>query len=108
MTELLHLTERTRWDEAGVTGAYTGSTRGKSLADVGFIHCSYASQLRGVAEALYGERPAPGTLVVLVIDPDRLDVPVRDEEGEPGGELFPHIYGPLPVAAVTEVREWPA
>jgi uncharacterized protein (DUF952 family) len=108
MTELLHLTERPLWDAARVAGAYTGSTRGKSLDDVGFIHCSYAPQLRGVAEALYGTDPEPGRLVVLVIDPDRLDVPVRDEEGVPGGELFPHIYGPLPVSAVTEVRDWPA
>ncbi|MFE1955141.1 DUF952 domain-containing protein [Streptomyces sp. NPDC059524] len=107
MTELLHLTERTLWEQARATGTYTGSTRGKTLQDVGFIHCSYGPQLRGVAEVLYGKDPEPGTLVVLVVDRDRLDVPVRDEEGVPGGELFPHIYGPLPVAAVTEVRDWP-
>ncbi|MFJ4181026.1 DUF952 domain-containing protein [Streptomyces sp. NPDC089733] len=25
----------------------------------------------------------------------------------PGGEEFPHVYGPVPVDAVVEVRPWP-
>ncbi|NEB82444.1 DUF952 domain-containing protein, partial [Streptomyces sp. SID14478] len=106
--ELLHLTERALWQSALVSGTYTMSTRGKSLQEVGFIHCSYPHQVRAVAELLYGTDPAPGELVVLVIDPERLDVPVRVEPGVPGGEQFPHIYGPLPLSAVTEVRAWEA
>ena len=42
-------------------------------------------------------------LVVLVIDPARLGCPVRVEE-VPGGDCFPHIYGPIPPAAAVEVR----
>jgi maltose O-acetyltransferase len=108
--ELLHITERALWESARATGTYTMSTRGKTLDEVGFIHCSFPHQLRGVAELLYGTEPEPGELVVLVIDRERLDVPVRVEPGEPGasgGEEFPHLYGPLAVAAVTEVRDWP-
>ncbi|XIG75181.1 hypothetical protein C1N81_18680 [Streptomyces sp. SGAir0957] len=105
--ELLHLTERALWESARATGAYTMSTRGKTLEEVGFIHCSFPHQLRAVADMLYKGQAAAGELVVLVVDRTRVDVPVRVESVAPGGEEFPHVYGPLPVGAVTEVREWP-
>lgn len=43
---------------------------------------------------------------MLVIDTERLPAPVRYESVTPGGEEFPHIYGPVPVDAVVEVRPW--
>ncbi|WP_299528911.1 DUF952 domain-containing protein [uncultured Streptomyces sp.] len=104
MSELLHLTEAARWEAARDAGAYEGSTRGRTLQEEGFIHCSLPHQLPGVARMLYGTEDAD--LVVLVVDPDRLDVPVRYEAMAPGGEEFPHVYGPLPVDAVVEVRPW--
>jgi len=102
MTELLHITERAVWEDAASTGAYQMSTRGVSLAHQGFIHCSLPHQLREVAEAIYADA---GDLVVLVIEPSKLTSPVKYEAGDgaPGGEQYPHIYGPLPVAAVTAV-----
>ncbi|MFD8059559.1 DUF952 domain-containing protein, partial [Streptomyces cyaneofuscatus] len=36
--------------------------------------------------------------------PARLTAPLRYEAMKPGGEEFPHLYGPLPVDAVVEVR----
>jgi uncharacterized protein (DUF952 family) len=54
-----------------------------------------------VAEFVYGDAD---DLVVLVIDSDRLIAPVRYEAPEPGGERYPHIYGPLPTEAVTAIR----
>ncbi|MDQ0794037.1 DUF952 domain-containing protein [Streptomyces sp. B1I3] len=101
---LLHLTEKSLWEAARRTGTYEMSTRGRTLSEEGFIHCSLPHQLPGVARALYGAE-AEG-LVVLVIDPDRLRAPVRYEPMKPGGEEFPHIYGPVPVSAVVEVRHW--
>ncbi|WP_199034320.1 DUF952 domain-containing protein [Glycomyces salinus] len=106
MTELLHLTERPRWEAALASGRYEGSTRGVSLAEQGFIHCSLAHQLPAVAEFVYGDHPRPEELVVLVIDDGRVDVPIRYEAMEEGGEEYPHIYGPLKVEAVSEVRPW--
>ncbi|MFJ4499126.1 DUF952 domain-containing protein [Streptomyces sp. NPDC088864] len=110
MAELLHLTEGPLWEAARGIGTYEMSTRGRTLHEEGFIHCSLPHQLPAVAEALYGPGSRPGAveqdLVVLVIDPDRLTAPVRYEPGEPGGEDFPHIYGPLPVDAVVDVRPW--
>ncbi|MFB8039084.1 DUF952 domain-containing protein [Streptomyces sp. NPDC056004] len=108
---LLHLTEGPLWEAARGIGTYEMSTRGRTLHEEGFIHCSLPDQLPGVAEMLYGAGSGAGTgdqeLVVLVIDPDRLPGPVRYESVAPGGEEFPHIYGPVPVDAVVEVRPWP-
>jgi uncharacterized protein (DUF952 family) len=44
-------------------------------------------------------------LVVLEIDTDRIDADVRVENLDGGEELFPHIYGAVPVAAVVAVRQ---
>lgn len=106
MTELLHITERPLWEAARAAGVYEMSTRGRTLREQGFIHCSERHQLAAVAEFLYGDHPDPDDLVVLVIDGERLSVPVRYEAVEPGAEEFPHIYGPLPVDAVVAVEPW--
>ncbi|WP_405684633.1 DUF952 domain-containing protein [Streptomyces sp. NBC_00057] len=107
---LLHLTEGPLWEAARGIGTYEMSTRGRTLHEEGFIHCSLPHQLAGVAEMLYGAGSRAGTgdqdLVVLAIDPARLQAPVRYESVAPGGEEFPHIYGPVPVDAVVEVRPW--
>ena len=103
---LLHLTERSLWDAARASGAFKMSTRGRTLQEEGFIHCSLRRQLPAVAAMVYGSYSGPDELVVLVVDAERLDVPVRFEAMEPGGEEFPHIYGPVPVDAVVEVRTW--
>lgn len=117
MTEpLLHLAEAPLWEAARGTGTYEMSTRGRTRQEEGFIHLSLPSQLPGVARMLYGDgvgsEDGDGDgdwdgghdLVVLVVDPARLTAPVRYEAMKPGGEEFPHLYGPLPVEAVVEVR----
>ncbi|MER5601147.1 DUF952 domain-containing protein [Streptomyces sp. NPDC002265] len=103
---LLHITERALWDAAREAGAYAMSTRGRTLAEEGFIHCSTRAQLPRVAAFLYGAPDAPDDLVVLVVDPARLGAPVKYEAPEPGGEEFPHVYGPIPVDAVVDVETW--
>jgi uncharacterized protein (DUF952 family) len=100
VAELFHLTERTTWEAALPAREYRASTRGFSLEDQGFIHCSLRHQVRAVAECLYGDTD---DLVLLVIDSDRLTAPVRYEVPEPGAEAYPHIYGPLPTDAVVAV-----
>ena len=96
---LVHLIEPAAWRAALADGA----VRSQSLDDVGFVHLSTPDQVHVPAERLY---PGRRDLVLLVVDPARLSDPVRLEPGvpaDPGGMLFPHLYGPLPVAAVVAV-----
>ena len=107
MADMWHLTEARTWAAAQETGSYTGSTRGAGLDDVGFIHCSYSHQLTAVAGAVYGD--VTGDFVLLELDRGALEAAgsaVREEPGnprDPDSPLFPHIYGPIPVAAVRRV-----
>ena len=93
---IFHIADAALWDDAVAAGAYEQSTRGQTLAEVGFIHCSYAHQVQSVADVIY--KDAPGPLVLLTIDPDRVMSAIQVDDD------FPHIYGPLNADAVTEVR----
>jgi len=103
---LLHIAERRHWEAARADGtAYTMSTRGRTLEEEGFIHCSSdLDQVRGVLSRFYADVD-PADLVLLVIDVTRLDAPVRHEPVD--GAVFPHIYGPIPLSAVIDVRSVP-
>ena len=100
---LFHLALRRDWEEAKEAGEYRVSTRGRTLAEEGFLHASYAHQWQGVRDAYYADVSEP--LVLLEVDPALLDVPVVEEVPAGGDEAFPHVYGPLPVAAVVTARE---
>jgi glutathione S-transferase len=98
---LYHLAIADEWEAARASGGpYERSTIGRSLADEGFIHCSFAGQVQGVADRFYGGRT---DVVLLVVDPARLDGEVRVEDVVGAGEAFPHLYGPLPLGAVVRV-----
>ena len=97
MPRIFHIATAADWEAAQRSGAYTTSTRGRTLAAEGFIHASRGDQWPRVREQFYADVTEP--LVLLVIDTARLDVPVVDEE-VPGGETFPHLYGPLSPDAV--------
>lgn len=98
---LFHIALRSEWDDARAAGVYEMSTRGVTLADEGFIHCSLSRQVPPVAESFYADLDADD-LVVLRIDPALLGATeVRFEPPAPHvTEHFPHLYGPLPVTAV--------
>ena len=101
---LLHLTTPPEWRAALDTGAVTPP----SLAESGFVHLSAPAQVHLPAERLFAGRR---DVVLLVVDPARLTAPVRWEPGVPGdpaGLRFPHLYGPLPTAAVVAVVPWRA
>ncbi|HEY7325498.1 MAG TPA: DUF952 domain-containing protein [Streptosporangiaceae bacterium] len=100
MAELVHLADRSDWLAAETAGEYRMSTRGVTLAEQGFIHCSLRYQLRAVAERYYADAD---NLVLLVIDSERVASPIRYEAAPDGLGTYPHIYGPLPVAAVAAV-----
>jgi len=93
---LLHIATEGAWAEAITQGAYSAD----SLSTEGFIHCSTPSQVVWVANNRFRGRT---DLVLLHIDPSKIDVEIRYENLEGGRELFPHVYGPIPVAAIVEV-----
>lgn len=91
------------WAAALTSGRYEVSTRGQTLAQVGFIHASYLHQVERIVNLFFGDVEE---LVLLVIEPSKLGAKVVEESGtdSPNGEHFPHIYGPLPVDAVIDIR----
>lgn len=99
---IFHIAIESDWRAAKKEGRYAVSTRGRTLAEEGFIHASRADQWQAVRDRFYAD--VEELLLLLVIDTDRLDAPVVEEPAVPGGaETFPHIYGTLDVAAVVNV-----
>lgn len=80
--------------------------RHESLAAEGFIHCSYEHQIDGVIERYYSDRDE---LVILTIDTEKLAARLVAEPST-GGEIYPHIYGPMNTSAVagSEIRKLPS
>lgn len=98
---IFHIATVADWEAACVSGAYTTSTIGRTLAEEGFLHASRADQWRGVRARFYADVTEP--LLLLVIDTDLLGPPVVEEVPAAGmTETFPHIYGALNPDAVTE------
>jgi glutathione S-transferase len=98
MSRILHAALPDDWAAARRSGRYAVSTRGRSLADEGFIHASTLAQLHGVLDAFYTDLEA---LVLLVLDVDALAAagsPVRWEPVPGQPSPFPHIYGPVPTS----------
>jgi uncharacterized protein (DUF952 family) len=95
-----HLALPGDWAAARGTGEYLVSTRGRTLADEGFVHCSWVHQVAAVAQAFYAD---VDDLLVLTVDLDRVGAPVRHEMPPGADEAFPHVFGPLPVEAVVDV-----
>lgn len=80
-----------------------GERRPPSLDGEGFVHLSTPEQVHLPANRLFAGRT---DVVLLRLDPEMLGAPVRWEPGvptDPASMTFPHLYGPLPVAAVTGV-----
>ncbi len=99
MKTIFHICPREDWEAAQQNGVF----KAESLESEGFIHCSKAEQITGVANAFY--KGIEG-LVLLHIALDKLQVEVRWEEA--GGEVYPHIYGPVNLDAVVEVEDFEA
>jgi len=101
VTYIYHIATAADWEQARRDGQYTVSTRGRTLAEEGFIHASTAAQVAPVANAFY---QGVSDLVLLVIDPERVGPELRYElvPGQP--DPYPHIYGPLNLDAVVATR----
>ena len=100
---LFHLALAEDWTAARQSGDYRISTRGLRLDQVGFIHLSWQEQVVGTFERFYADA---GRVVLLTIDPTLLTSPLR-ADAIPNGELFPHLYGSLPIKAVVDASSYP-
>ena len=99
---LFHLALKDDWEQAQDTSNYQWSTRGMRLDQVGFIHCSWQEQVAKTFERFYADA---GDVLLLEIDPKRLTAPLR-ADAIPTGELFPHLYGHLPIEAVRSITPY--
>lgn len=84
------------------TAAAQGYFESADLAAEGFIHCSFLHQVVGVSRRHYAGQPG---LVLFSIDPALVDCEIRVENTSGGMQLYPHIYGRVPWAAVQQVYE---
>ena len=99
---LVHLCSADDWELALIVG----EVRPDSLEQSGFVHLSTPEQVHLPANRLYAGRT---DLVLLRADRGRLPAPIRWEAGvpaDPDGIQFPHLYGPLPLAAVISVTPY--
>ena len=89
---------RAQWQAAEASGTFAGAP--VDLAD-GYIHFSTAAQLAGtLAKHFAGQRD----LLLIAVDAEALGPALRWEVSR-GGDRFPHLYAPLPVAAAVRVTE---
>jgi uncharacterized protein (DUF952 family) len=97
---IFHITTQAEADAALAAGEYEPEAFGRE----GFIHCAHGHQVIGVLGRHFRGRTG---LVMLTIDPARLPYPVVEENLTGGVELFPHIYGRLPMSAVVAITPLP-
>ena len=81
------------WRDAEARGTFDGA--GVDLAD-GYIHFSTAAQVRDTAALHFRGQD---DLLLIAVDASILGVALRFEPSR-GGDLFPHLYGVLPLDAV--------
>jgi len=86
------------WDHALATGTYDGSPDDRRD---GFIHLSTSCQLEGTLARHFAGRDR---LLLIALPTGWLGPALRWEPSR-GGQLFPHLYGTLPVTAAQ--RTWP-
>jgi beta-hydroxylase len=95
--KVLSSNEFTQWQD---DGTFTGSP--VDLAD-GFIHLSTVDQMSETLQKHFIGQPG---LVIATIDLALLGDAVRWEPSR-GGALFPHVYGDMPIAAMTGFERLP-
>jgi uncharacterized protein (DUF952 family) len=97
---IYHMCRAEEWQQAQTTGFYTGSSQDK--AD-GFIHFSSAAQ---VVDSAARHRAGQTGLLLLAVEVDQVAGHLKWElSGR--GQMFPHLYGDLPVASVKWAKPLP-
>jgi uncharacterized protein (DUF952 family) len=100
MTLIYKICSEALWREAERAGVFAGAAI--DLED-GYIHFSTAAQAPETAARHFAGQ---GDLVLVAIAAEALGDGLRWEPSR-GGDLFPHLYGPLRLDAVRWVRPLP-
>lgn len=91
---------RALWQRAEADGIFHGAP--VDIAD-GYIHFSRADQVHETAARHFAGLT---DLVLVAVEAAVLGESLKWEPAR-GGDLFPHLYGPLPLAAVQWVKPLP-
>ena len=98
---IYHLAKAEGWALAIAERRYEGLEADR--AD-GFLHFSTAEQ---IAESARRHRAGEPDLMLLTVDPKKLEAETLKWETSRGGKLFPHVYGAVPLEAVVSVDPLP-
>ena len=98
MPYVYKILRREAWDAAVRAGRFEGA--GIDLTD-GYIHLSTAAQAQETARRYFSGQTG---LVLARFDAATLGASLRWEPSR-GGDLFPHVYGPLDPALAEAVSE---
>ena len=85
------------WQEAESAGSFEGAP--VDIQD-GYIHFSTEKQVHETAKRHFADQ---NDLLLIAIDGDSLGKALRYEPSR-GGDLFPHLYAPLPCDAIKWAR----
>lgn len=99
-TTVYKIVPRALWAEAEAAGRFDGAP--VDFAD-GYIHFSTAEQAVETAAKHFA---GAADLLIVAVDAAALGAALKWEPSR-GGALFPHLYGPLPLTAVTAVDDLP-
>ncbi len=100
MTLIYKILPRSEWSDAEAKGVFEGS--GIDLAD-GYIHFSDAAQAGETLRLHFAGRTG---LVRVAVESEALGDALKWEPSR-GGQLFPHLYGVLPVNLAASVDPIP-
>jgi uncharacterized protein (DUF952 family) len=100
ITTVYKIVDRPAWQKAVADGVFVGAA--VDLAD-GFVHFSTALQVAETAARHFAGR---ADLLLVAVDVAALGRGLVFEPSR-GGDLFPHLYAPLDLAAVVEVTDLP-
>jgi uncharacterized protein (DUF952 family) len=91
---IYRIAEENDWKRAQQTGEFASA----DLKAEGFIHCSEQHQILRTAAKYYAGKKS---LVLLEIDETKIINNLKREDSTGRGEMFPHVYAPIPLAAIT-------
>jgi uncharacterized protein (DUF952 family) len=100
MNPIYKVCKKALWQAAEAKGVFEGAPIDQQD---GYIHFSTAAQVQEtVAKHFAGQYD----LFIIAVERDRLGAALRYEPSR-GGDLFPHLYAPLDLAAVLWVKPLP-